>query len=285
MSSITTYQDNIVCYSKHKKYILTIMIKYKNDEGDQTKQYNNNFYKLLTNENVEFVDYVHYNINTNDDDHLKYAAYVTHKFKIISIEDVTGNTYDSIEEFTHKDNKIKYEINKEYIHDIIFYITKEQAFNINFIKDKQYLLFQNGYSGLYTEYYNNGILKYKVYHINGEYEGEFIKYTDEEEFLARGYYISGKKHGDFKVKNNKIGDSFEVFTFLDDKPIKYLYVHINNELDRNTNQQISLDDIHREKFALTNTNMYIKFCDFADKYEKLYNFLFHFEELKMNIFV
>jgi antitoxin component YwqK of YwqJK toxin-antitoxin module len=121
-----------------------------------------------------------------------YCLCITNNFMIQSIEDIFQKTYNMI-----KINDIGYIIGDKYEYNLYFYKTKEQAFNKNFIRDKQYLLFKTGYSGLYTEYYNNGNLKYKVYISNGKFEGEYSKYNSGGKIIAKGNYIDGKKHGKF----------------------------------------------------------------------------------------
>ena len=82
-------------------------------------------------------------------------------------------------------------INKEMDCNIHYFKSYERAFNFRFIFDKQYLLFENGYSGIYKNWdkYQNLIVKY--YHNNGIKEGESF-FNNEKYIFVNGVEINNK---------------------------------------------------------------------------------------------
>jgi hypothetical protein len=88
------------------------------------------------------------------------CRYFTENFKILSIENVLGDKIDKIDLF---------ETNKFYenFEFPAFWLDKEIAFCHNFIGFKEYLYFKDGYSGYYYNYYDDGSLFEKFYHVNG----------------------------------------------------------------------------------------------------------------------
>jgi hypothetical protein len=136
-------KNNTIGYIKYKQYIITIEIEnYDNLWFGITKpaQINDNLIKR-------------FNLNINN------IEYITKKYKVVYIEDILGNTYNKIDYYTINEIKIFNDF-------IIFYKSKEVAFNKNFINDKQYLLFNNGYSGLFRTYKWNGHILDETYIIN-----------------------------------------------------------------------------------------------------------------------
>jgi len=150
----------IIGYIKYKYYIITIHI-----------------------ENYEDLWYSDRILNIVSDDIERYGLhkdtirYAVKKYRIYDIEDVIGNKFKKIDLF---------EIGEEKNHDdyIVFYKLKERAFYENFINDKQYLLFKNGYAGIFRTYHWNGSLFEEYYHINGNIEG------NKKVFLSNGKIIN-----------------------------------------------------------------------------------------------
>ena len=157
-------------YVKYKQYIIKILIK----------SYLLSVYeKESDNENATF--------NCSD-------------FQISSIEDMitklplTEIFYDS----NYNDGYLM-EINNTYKKSIKYYKTYERAFIQNFIDDKQYLLYTNGYTGNFIEYEIDGKIMCEYYHINGIIHGEYKKYfNDSTKLHIKCEYVNGNKHGKFK---------------------------------------------------------------------------------------
>ena len=165
--------NNIIGYSKYKHYILTIKP--------------NDFYhrnKTITNDK---------------------CVYSSSNYIVLVIEDILGNHYDNIA------NKY-YEINKIYKNNIRYNLIKEIAFNKDFIKNKEYLLFGNEYSNYYTSYSSNGYIIEEFFHINGKKNGLYKKYfcfngyNMNNSIEIEAYYVNNKLHGEYKeyYNNNKI---------------------------------------------------------------------------------
>lgn len=109
------------------------------------------------------------------------ASYKTNYFKIISIEHITGYNVDMIDE---------YEINKKYNKEIKFVLEKNIAFCYNFIIEKEYELFENGYSGYYIKYFNNGNIFQEFYHTNGKKQGIYKIYCSDGTLSYEKKYIN-----------------------------------------------------------------------------------------------
>lgn len=78
------------------------------------------------------------------------------------------------------------------------YSDEKEAFYKNFFEDKQWELFENGYSGyciLYNYQYNKlGIKSEEFYHCNDKIEGKKLLYNHQHGRLSRiENYVSGKK--------------------------------------------------------------------------------------------
>jgi antitoxin component YwqK of YwqJK toxin-antitoxin module len=120
-----------------------------------------------------------------------YATYITKKFTIINITDILDNKIKQID----YNKEFKLCTNMTYIFNFNFYLLKEIAFNKHFIDDKQYELFQNGYCGIYTEYYNSGILKVSFFHINGIIDGIYTLYNTNGLIDTTCLYTNGRING------------------------------------------------------------------------------------------
>lgn len=159
------------------------------------------------------------------------------EFKIIRIVNLKGDIFNEID---------KYKIEQEYcIYDLednsetIFYEDFSDAFNHNFIKYKQYELFENGYSGCYKEYHTclsrNTVLnakkklKKEYYHVNGKIEGIYKTYAESGDLIEETNYILGKKNGQ-SLKWISIKMNPDNYTYIDDKLISYVLYNTKNKI-------------------------------------------------------
>lgn len=148
-------------------------------------------------EDPKFINYSNINDNDNKNINPEYALYSTNKFKILKYKHIADNNiteqefnmciiYLHIQQIKEDliDDKVlniiknKYDIykmedfiNKEINRQIYYFKSYERAFNFRFIYDKQYELFEKGYSGIYKNWTNKGVLVLEFYHINGRIEG------------------------------------------------------------------------------------------------------------------
>jgi antitoxin component YwqK of YwqJK toxin-antitoxin module len=123
--------------------------------------------------------------------------------------------------------------------------TYEKAFHHNFIKDKQYLLYPNGYSGIYKQYNSNKLynihqtvyfLEEEYFHINGIINGEKITYyynsdnIDDKIVNSKTKYINNKREGEH-IEYYKNGNILIIFNCINDKiEGKYKEFYENNIL-------------------------------------------------------
>ena len=63
-------------------------------------------------------------------------------------------------------------------------------------KNKQYLLFKNGYSGMYKEYFPTGKFKLEYFHNNGLINGVYHEVNHHGEYFKQ-HYVNGLKHGEY----------------------------------------------------------------------------------------
>lgn len=144
----------------------------------------------------------------------EYALYNTNLFTILSIKHITNKSitepefndllkylfYNKIKVLKHDISinwlKILYDvntiddfINKKMHYPIYYYKSYERAFNHRFIFDKQYLLFENGYSGIYRNYDKFGKLIVEYYHTNGIKEGE-CRFGERKYIFVNGIEIN-----------------------------------------------------------------------------------------------
>jgi hypothetical protein len=152
----------------------------------------------------------------------EYGLYNTNLFTIRSIKHITDKPisetdfndllkylwYNKKKESTLKQDiaincmKILYDvntiddfINKKMHYPIHYFKSYERAFNHKFIFDKQYLLFENGYSGIYRNYDVFGNLNIKFYHTNGIKEGECL-FNGDKYIFVNGLEINNKIKSD-----------------------------------------------------------------------------------------
>ena len=119
---------------------------------------------------------------------------------------------------------------------------KEYAFYENFMCDEQYLLYQNGYSGIHKEYdftlNYNGYLREEYYHIKGKIDGIKKVYDSTENLIREENYVNGKLNGISKIyQNNNIVEIRNYFNenyyyvefYKFDKIVKngYYFLNIN----------------------------------------------------------
>ena len=183
-------------YIKYKQYIIKILIEpYLIDV----------FEKDLDNENSTF--------NCNN-------------FKVSSIEHMVTKLPLTEIFYDASHNGYLMEINNTYNKKIKYYKKYERAFIENFIDEKQYLLYTNGYSGNFIEYEINGYIMCEYYHVNGIIHGEYKKYfNDSNKLHIKCKYVNGNKHGEFKkyhingniniearYNNNNLTDIYKVYT-------------------------------------------------------------------------
>jgi antitoxin component YwqK of YwqJK toxin-antitoxin module len=150
---------NTVGYAKYKKYIFTI--------------------KSL--EDLMFF--------TENNENKNFATYFSNKFKLLDIEDMVTNI---------KLNKIDNYKTDNIFPDMFYYKNKEQAFYHNFFRNKQYLLFPNGYSGYYKKYSYDGYIESECFYINNNKEGQKIIYVYNTKNIHKiENYVNNIKHGEF----------------------------------------------------------------------------------------
>lgn len=165
-----SYEKYVKRYCKYKEYIITINIE---------------SYKTYNEDDKEIID------KTNATYHIK-------DFLVVTIEHIIiKNMLQEILIETHNDNYIL-EVGKLYENKFIYYfMTYERAFQENFIKDKQYLLYLNGYSGFHKKYYDNGMIEFEFFHTNGKINGLLKKYYENKNNSVKiiQEYVDGVKHG------------------------------------------------------------------------------------------
>lgn len=170
--------NSVERYVKYKNYIITIVIEsystWREDDKELFDKYN--------------------------------ARYQIEEFVIKKIEDIsTKLNFNEILYTTISGVEHLLEVNKSYTKIYLHYFySYERAFIEDFIKDKQYLLFPNGYSGYFKEYEYNGRLLKEFYHTNGIIDGVYTEYYDNGKIICN--YTNNKKNGEFKkyYPNEKI---------------------------------------------------------------------------------
>jgi len=159
------------------------------------------------------------------------AKYITDKFKIIEIEDLHYNKFDNIDKLSPSkinifDKTGSYSINNVYTEKINFWLNKEIArdkkirdsrdykkmatyedpsngaytlHNICVPEYKGYLTKYfydiDGTSGIYKQYYPDGVLEKECYHNGDKYEGEHKRYYMNGKIKEITTYVNGIRHG------------------------------------------------------------------------------------------
>lgn len=114
--------------------------------------------------------------------------------KIYDIEDVTLKKYNDIiiEDCIYKIGDLLNSC-------IRGYEDKEIAYFDDFILNKEYNLFPNGYTGIYKQWWPNGVLQCQILLINGKEYGECITYYDSNSKHIVGTRINGEWVGNVKI--------------------------------------------------------------------------------------
>jgi antitoxin component YwqK of YwqJK toxin-antitoxin module len=126
------------------------------------------------------------------------ALYKTTDYKILNKEDILEN---EIIYNNYRSPRIAF-----------FYITKELAIFDKFLEYEEYKLFPLGYSGMYREYHENGILYKEFFHRNGIIDGEFKTYYYNGNPQIICNYVNGKKCGkyiEYKINGEIYGEIYE----------------------------------------------------------------------------
>ena len=144
----------------------------------------------------------------------EFAKLRTDKVAILDIEDITtGEKLKSIHNTFYFDKKIEYKVLTIIIEPnydlnldnvcapgIHIFKSRERAKTYSF-NDK----IPDGYTGVYTSYYDNGAIKYKTNVINGKYWFECYAYDEFGVLVSNYNYINGVLHGKYyKYKENKL---------------------------------------------------------------------------------
>ena len=159
--------DNITGYFKITPYIYEIEILYVHQDN-----------RVLTNQQK---------LNA------KFEVIV---FQVLSIKHmVTQMVYLSMN---------NYEVAKVYEELIDFYLTYDRAFNENFLNNKEYQLFPDGYTGIYSSYDDNGNIISTFYHANGKIHGEALIYNINGRVIMVHYYKKGKRLASYNVEADEV---------------------------------------------------------------------------------
>jgi antitoxin component YwqK of YwqJK toxin-antitoxin module len=186
------------------------------------------------------------------------ATYVTEKFKIIEIEDLQYNKYDNSNRYLISKNKTinnigNYSKNNIYTEKINFWLNKQIARDKKIRDSRDYkklatyedpsnniYVFHNlcvpeykrfltkyfydidGISGIYKQYYPDGVLEKECYHNNDKYEGEHKTYymngkikeiTTYINGIRRGKNIEYSENGNFIHRNYISENKYEVIEY------------------------------------------------------------------------
>ena len=164
------------------------------------------------------------------------------KFNVVSIEHMITKLplLEILIELPHNET-YTLEINKIYEKNIKYFATYERAFLNNFIDEKQYLLFDN-YSGIFTDYYDNGQIKETYFHtnglINGIYKNYYENITNINKIHIECNYINGKRHGEYKKYYYSGNINIHAFYNNDNLICDYKVYNKNNILTYYANYEI-----------------------------------------------
>ena len=150
-------QDNdIIGYMKHGNFIITIYTDKKTSK---------------------FISFIKNPVHSN------FVKYSTDNIEVIKIEDLTG-TECELDIF-----KVK---QKYYDTVYYYYLDRDAAFYSDFIKNKNWLAFTNGYCGIIKEFYVTGELMMSCFYINDKPEGEMIFYNIDGNVTKKMMFINGE---------------------------------------------------------------------------------------------
>jgi antitoxin component YwqK of YwqJK toxin-antitoxin module len=184
-------------YSKYQRYIIKLEIS-----KDYLKILN--IEDMVTKENIDKIDVLEVNTPYNKSDY--------------EFEDYEDDKYiGEYGNYIGEGDEIMYDIYSN-IHD-----TYEKAFFYDFISNKEYKYFPNGYIGIYKHYNKyGGELRSEYFHVNGVINGKYTEYTvknGETYILEETNYINGEKHGEY-------------IKYHDNHTIKFKGDYINNKKNR-----------------------------------------------------
>jgi hypothetical protein len=128
-----------------------------------------------------------------------FCTYYTKKFKIIKIQSIkTNKIVDKVEKKFFNDFYI---LNNDYDNDnIIYFLSYKKAFyyylgyiraTTHFEKNKP-KYFEYDICDTYQEWYENGFLLCESYHINGNLEGPYKKYSLDGNLIVDAYFVNDK---------------------------------------------------------------------------------------------
>lgn len=122
------------------------------------------------------------------------------RVKVIKIEHIATKEIIKVIEREMINNTIQiFTENCWFDNQILFFQTYERAFFEEFMENKEYTLFENGYSGPCNTYYNNGQIEFEGYINNGEAYGLARKYFDNGQIEREGIIVNGKLNGERKI--------------------------------------------------------------------------------------
>jgi antitoxin component YwqK of YwqJK toxin-antitoxin module len=171
------------------------------------------------------------------------STFSCNDFKVLSIEHMITKLplTEIFCDFSYHDGYLM-EINNTYKKNIKYYKTYERSFIENFMNDKQYLLYTDGYSGDFIEYEFDGKIICEYYHINGIIHGEYKKYfNDSNKLHIKCEYVNGNKHGEYRkyhingninivayYNNNNLTDIYKVYDI--NNTLTYEAIYDNGKL-------------------------------------------------------
>jgi antitoxin component YwqK of YwqJK toxin-antitoxin module len=150
--------------------------------------------------------------NRNDIIDENNAKYDTNEFKIINIIDMETN--EKVNSYG------KYTINNIYKEDILYFKSFDRAFLDEFHKNRNYLDFKNGYSGIIKHYHIDGHLLAEFYIVNDKKNGlckkYYTVYNGTDRLQEGKHYINGKINGLCREYDNK-GNLIKESNYVDHK--------------------------------------------------------------------
>ena len=185
---------NTIAYSTVNNYIMTILV-------DHNESNYNGLHNLVNPLN---------------------ANYNTKNFKIIEIKSIKTNELVDKVQRTYFDTF--YYVNTEYLNDsILYFLSYKKAFYYYFgyirattwFEKNKPIYFDQNISELYQEWFDNGILMCECYHINGNYEGPYKKYSIDGEMIIDAYYVNNEPLYYKHYKDGKIWDKLDGKFVLD----------------------------------------------------------------------